>query len=951
MKNHLRSILAGVGLGLVVLGTCAASLLTTQQAETEGTTAAVPMEPGNGISDSFARVDHTHTLNSSGCPLPGVWVWFGSDWQCVSPTEASLPACASGEYIVKRGTGWYCEGALPRPWLCAEGKYLRVADGGWVCQEGYRSIGAQTPLDIVGTNPTTSATPIVKLNECPNGFRWAHRDDGWWCEPSLNQLTALGGGVIVGTPVADGGNELDYATATVGLRMCPADQVLVATPPDAGGPNAYSYTCQNVVNELNLTAPLQNTNHTTQNQGRLTVELAPCQEGWTLVSGALGWECQPNALLQFQSTNPGEFVFRYDSDEFHSQALTYLATHTQLDGCGEGQILAKRPVDSNADAGNVWACAAQPTTYNSIYSPILLSADLNRATGQETISAAMRSCGEGEHLSTTMVNDAGVWHCVKDYTEPTCGPGEIYLARDAGVATCVRAPNPEDPPYSVFNTRFTWLSGPTVNTNLFNLWDVSIKEEVAVKFRHYLSSGTWYVEIFWAPGTAPTSWTSVGSEALSSSVVTTIPLCPKNANLCSITYVVSAHLFTPDKDGATYTIFAQPTWNTYARLLPICDTPGQYMVWSTQQQRLICQPGVPEAALANSSGATAVLAWDQNMEDWTLARAAPIVDGCSTGQVMSWNGTTWACSGSIGYADEAGTTEMFLNPPGLCGAGQCAAGVDQWGNADNCFTPAPVGAQYWTGAADSTLTAEKSLAGFTGLVLNTAGTPSGYAGANACASGFVDAISASGATTCATVNLSTDTAATALPATKGGTGKTTTSYGGVLYGDTGNVFNWAVAGNQAQGLFGSSSGGGLPSFQDSFLRSYRNTTWTNSTTSDTAIFTFTIAGSGYHHVECTIPVLCTSTACPQISFGGGTYDSTGYFTVRSHRTAATPNWDHVALDTLSTACTTGCYTSFTNWHVEGSFFEAAADTVYLYGRSSTSGQSVSVYAGATCKWN
>lgn len=37
---------------------------------------------------------------------------------------------------------------------------------------------------------------------------------------------------------------------------------------------------------------------------------------------------------------------------------------------------------------------------------------------------------------------------------------------------------------------------------------------------------------------------------------------------------------------------------------------------------------------------------------------------------------------------------------------------------------APVDAEYWTASANSTLTAEKSLAGFTGLVKNTAGTPS-----------------------------------------------------------------------------------------------------------------------------------------------------------------------------------------------------------------------------------
>jgi hypothetical protein len=44
---------------------------------------------------------------------------------------------------------------------------------------------------------------------------------------------------------------------------------------------------------------------------------------------------------------------------------------------------------------------------------------------------------------------------------------------------------------------------------------------------------------------------------------------------------------------------------------------------------------------------------------------------------------------------------------------------------------APTDAQYWTAAANGGLSAEHSLSGFTGLVLNTAGTPSAYASARA----------------------------------------------------------------------------------------------------------------------------------------------------------------------------------------------------------------------------
>lgn len=919
VKGFLFTSLSGATIvGLLM----AASLLTTRQAQTSGDTVPVPSTPSNGASDSFARVDHAHDLSHTGCPAPGVWVWEGTYWSCVSPGEAALPACSSGEYIVRRGLGWYCEGALPRPWLCAEGKYLRVADGGWECEEGYRSIGASTPLDIVGANPSTSATPIVQLNRCGLGLRWRTDDAGtWYCAPSVDQVVA-GNGIQV-EQVID-----NYSHPEVRLYPCPAGQVLVSIPPDAGGPLRNVYVCQDVVNQLNLTAPLQNTNLTSQNTGALTIELAPCDEGWTLVQGLLGWECKPGEAYQWVGLNPGEFPqYRGDAGTpWLGRNLTTLALSTPLDSCPEGTTLVKRPNDSTADAGNVWACAAQPTVYNSIYSPVLLSVDLNRATGQETIATGLRSCGEGEHLSTTMVNDAGVWYCVKDYMAPTeCGPGEVRVPRDAGVATCVRAPNPEDPPYVNFNTRFVWLSGPTINTNLLNLWDVGLKSEVAVKFRHYLSGGTWYVEIYWAPASAPTTWTSVGSTALSSSVVTTIPLCPKNANLCSMTYVVSAHLFTSDKDGTTYTIYAQPTWNTYARMLPICDVPGQYMVWSTTQQRLICQAGVPETALENSSGATASLMWNSVAQDWQMASVVPA-------------------------ATAADTATALQDTPSPCSvATQCANGVSVYGDATGCFTPAPVGASYWTGASDTMLTAEKNLGALgTGLVINTSGTPSILSG-QSCTNQFVRSYTASGTATCNAVNLSTDTAATALPTTKGGTGLTTTTAGSILVGASSNTISQAF-GEQAQAWMGSANGS-TGSFQETILRTTLNSSWSNATTNNTTVFTFTLGKSGYHHFECTLPVLCTSTACPVLSFGYGSYDSTGYFTFRSHRTASTPNWDHVALNTNMTACTSGCYTSWTNWHMEGSLYTSNSDTVYLYGSSATAGQTVTVYYGATCIWN
>lgn len=60
-----------------------------------------------------------------------------------------------------------------------------------------------------------------------------------------------------------------------------------------------------------------------------------------------------------------------------------------------------------------------------------------------------------------------------------------------------------------------------------------------------------------------------------------------------------------------------------------------------------------------------------------------------------------------------------------------------------------VAPQYWTGASNSDLTGEKNLGALsTGLVINTAGVPSAYAGSSCSTGSVVSAVSASGAATC-----------------------------------------------------------------------------------------------------------------------------------------------------------------------------------------------------------
>lgn len=89
---------------------------------------------------------------------------------------------------------------------------------------------------------------------------------------------------------------------------------------------------------------------------------------------------------------------------------------------------------------------------------------------------------------------------------------------------------------------------------------------------------------------------------------------------------------------------------------------------------------------------------------------------------------------------------------------------------------APTDAEYWVGAANGSLSAEKNLGALgTALVLNTAGTPSAYTGID-CTNQFVRDVSGAGAGTCNSVAIASDVSglgtgvATALGVNTGGAG-------------------------------------------------------------------------------------------------------------------------------------------------------------------------------------
>lgn len=148
-----------------------------------------------------------------------------------------------------------------------------------------------------------------------------------------------------------------------------------------------------------------------------------------------------------------------------------------------------------------------------------------------------------------------------------------------------------------------------------------------------------------------------------------------------------------------------------------------------------------------------------------------------------------ATPGQVGISvtGSVATANALAADPSDCTAGQYATTIAASGNltcsqvAYSQVSGTPTipsdtsGAGYWTKTAEGGLSNEVDMSALgTGIVLNTTttGIPTIYAGTT-CTSQFARSLSASGAATCASVDLETDTEATPLPVTKGGLGLTT----------------------------------------------------------------------------------------------------------------------------------------------------------------------------------
>lgn len=111
-----------------------------------------------------------------------------------------------------------------------------------------------------------------------------------------------------------------------------------------------------------------------------------------------------------------------------------------------------------------------------------------------------------------------------------------------------------------------------------------------------------------------------------------------------------------------------------------------------------------------------------------------------------------ASSATAGVISPGGGQSGGLPAPGS--EGDCLlTSSGEWvsGACPGAGSGAPTTSEYWTGAADATLSAEKNLGALgTGLVINTAGVPSIYAG-QTCTNQVVRILSAAGAATCSTI--------------------------------------------------------------------------------------------------------------------------------------------------------------------------------------------------------
>ena len=271
---------------------------------------------------------------------------------------------------------------------------------------------------------------------------------------------------------------------------------------------------------------------------------------------------------------------------------------------------------------------------------------------------------------------------------------------------------------------------------------------------------------------------------------------------------------------------------------------------------------------------------------------------------------------------------------------------------------APTTAQYWVGAADAGLSAEKDLSALsTGLVINTAGTPSAYAGAS-CTNQVPRSLSASGAATCASV---ADTDITgAVGVTHGGNGLTSRSANGVVVGTGANTVSEKTLPSCSNATTSKllydnatqtfSCGTDQTAAGSGTLIRVTTNDYTNSTVTPSTVLSTSVANATEYGFVCELVNQGTATGGIRYNINGPTANNVSFMTQRFTSTSAQTLLilQAFSASAQTASCTSSCNATNLVTRISGSFTTTASGTFALQAASSTAGQSVTVRRGSYC---